>query len=391
MGGSSKRSRSKGKFAALIVSCIALVCAVLAYRSVSGRETPQREKQVSSPAPVSVAVAEKSRLSIYATGLGTVQASSTITIRSQVDGKLQEVTFTEGGRVKKGDVLAKIDPRLFRAARDAALARKAQDVTLLTAAEKDLVRSKTLAQSNFQTQQTLDQQQAKVDQLKAVIAADDAAIESAQTQLDYATITSPIDGLVGTRKIDPGNLVHASDSQPIAVLMDVQTCAVLFTLPSRNFNDLREALARGEVRVEAYDQEDRSHLSSGKLLPIGDAIDQSTDTIHLKAMFANQDEKLWPGEFVNARIMVKSLDDVLTVPSSAVQRGPQGLFVWVITPKDTAEPHSVQVGAATDEKTVIESGINAGDRVVTDGQYKLKRNAKVLIRPAVSTPHEASR
>src|SRR5437588_2896936 len=224
--------------------------------------------------PVSVAVAARQNLPIYLTGLGTVQPSFNVGIHSQVDGKLQQVMFTDGQHVKKGDVLARIDPRLFQAALDQAKARKTQDQAQLIAAEKDLARSKTLAARNYQTEQTVDQQQAKVDQLKASIAANEAAIETAQTQLDYTTITAPNDGRIGMRLVDPGNVVRASDPGSIAILVLTRPSNVIFTLPVRALDDVRDALARGSVEVTAFDQDNRRALSTGSLLMIDNLIDQ---------------------------------------------------------------------------------------------------------------------
>jgi membrane fusion protein, multidrug efflux system len=330
--------------------------------------------------PVSVSVATRQNVPVELTGLGAVQASLTVGIRPQVDGTLQDVLFTEGQDVKKGDVLAKIDPRLFKAALDQARGKKAQDAALLVSAEKDLTRYKTLALSDSIARQTVDHQQATVDQLKASIAADEAAIDTAQTQLDYTSIRAPSDGRIGIRSIDPGNVVHVSDAQPIVILMRIRPSAVLFTLPARFLDDVRSALAHGPVVVTAFDQNNRRALSAGKLLLIDDAIDPATDTMRLKAIFPNDDERLWPGEFVNARLSLKTLSDALVIPSTAVQRGPQGLFAWIVTSKDTAEPQPIEVGPTTGDLTVVTSGLSDGERVVTDGQFKLKRDARVQVR-----------
>jgi multidrug efflux system membrane fusion protein len=361
----------------LLVGAAIVALVIAASRSWTDR--PKAAPTARPPVPVSIAVATRQNVPVYLTGLGTVQASSTVGIRPQVDGTLQEVLFTEGQEVRKGDVLARIDPRLFKAALDQARAKKAQDVALLVAATKDLARFKTLMQRKIQTQQNVDQQQAKVDQLKASIAADEAAIETAQTQLGYTTITAPIDGRIGVRQIDPGNLVRASDAQPIAVLIRLRPSAVLFTLPARFLDDVRGALAHGPVEVTAFDQDNRRALGTGRLLLIDNAIDPATDTIRLKAIFANDDERLRPGEFVNARLLLKTLRNVLVVPSAAVQRGPQGLFAWIVTPKSTAETRPIDVGSANGDLTVIESGLGDGERVVTDGQYKLRRNTRVSV------------
>jgi membrane fusion protein, multidrug efflux system len=302
-----------------------------------------------------------------------------VRIYSQVDGKLQEVLFTEGQYVKKGDVLVKIDPRLFQAALDQAKAKKAQDEAQLIGAEKDLVRAKALALKNFGSQQTVDQQQAKVDQFKASIAADEAAIVTAQTQLDYTTITAPSDGRMGIRLVDPGNLVRASEAGAIATLALTRPAAVIFTLPARHLDALRDALARGPVEVTAFDQDNRQVLSRGTLLLIDNFIDQATATMRLKAMFPNDDERLWPGAFVNGRVLLETRSNVLAVPSPALQRGPQGLFVWTVTANNIAEPRPVVVGPVSGDLTIITSGLNDGERVVTDGQYKLQTNASVTV------------
>jgi multidrug efflux system membrane fusion protein len=329
--------------------------------------------------PVRIAIVSRQDVPIYLTGLGTVQASFTVGIHSQVDGKLQEVLFTEGQHVKKGDVLAKIDPRLFQAALDQAKAKKAQDQAQLTSAEKDLARSKTLVLSNITSQQIVDQQQAKVDQLKAAIAADEAMIQTAQTQLEYTTITAPSDGRMGVRLVDPGNIVHANDQGSLATLVLMQPTAVMFTLPARYLDDVRDAMARGPVEVTAYDQDNRRALATGKLLLVDNVIDQATATIRLKAMFPNEDEKLWPGEFVNAHVLLDTRGNAVVVPSAAVQRGPQGLFVWTVTAKNLAEPRPIEVGPTYEGLTVVASGLSGGERIVTDGQYKLQRDAPVTV------------
>jgi multidrug efflux system membrane fusion protein len=334
---------------------------------------------------VSAATATRKDVPIYASGLGTVQAIATVAIRSQVDGKIQEVLFTEGQHVKKGDVLVKIDPRLFQAALDQAKAKKAQDEAQLISAQKDLDRFSTLVSKNFASQQNVDQQQAKVDQLKASIVADDGAIESAQTQLDYCMITAPVDGRVGVRQVDAGNIVHASDQAALVILTQNQPSAVMFTLPARLLDGIRDATKRGPVPVMAYDQDDKRLLSSGTLLLIDNVIDQATATIRLKAVFANQDEALWSGEFVNARVLIDTRQNSLTVPSAAIQRGPQGLYTWLITSEGTVEMRALKAGPTSNSLTIIESGITDGDRVVTDGQYKLRQNAPVTI----STPQLA--
>ena len=346
---------------------------------------PDAARPAARPAVrVSVAVAARQDVPVYATGLGAVQASFTIGIHSQVEGIMREVLFTEGQRVKKGDVLARIDPRLYQAALDQAKAKRMQDVALVGSAEKDLARSRTLVGQNVATQQLVDQQQARVDQLKGSIAADEAAIETAQTQLDYTEIRSPSDGRIGVRGVDPGNLVHAADVRAIATVVLTQPAAVMFTLPMQVLDDLREAMARGPVEVVAFDQNNRRQLSTGALLLIDNIIDQATATLRLKAMFANTDERLWPGEFVNARVLLEVRKNVVALPSTVVQRGAKGLFAWVVN-DDKATPRPIEVGPVSGDLTIITAGLDEGDRVVTDGQYKLQVDAPVAIVGAPKT------
>jgi len=368
--------------AALIASCLVVAIAGGAafwYWAHGTGASHAAGSPARAAIPVSITVAGRQDVPIYLTGLGTVQASLTIAIHSQVDGKLQEVLFTEGQHVKKGDVLAKIDPRLFQAALDQARAKKAQDEAMLTAADKDLTRSKTLVASNITSQQIVDQQQGKVDQLKASIAADEAGIQTAQTNLDYTSITAPTDGRIGVRLVDPGNIVHASDQAALATLVLTQPSAVMFTLPARYLDDVRAAQARGPVEVIAFDQDNRRALATGTLLLVDNLIDQTTATIRLKAKFPNDDERLWPGEFVNARVLLETRRNVVVVPSATIQRGPEGLFVWTVTAKDVAEPHPVETSPAAGNLTIVTSGLDGGERIVTDGQYKLQRGVPVTI------------
>src|SRR5262245_37569072 len=370
---------SRGRRIVLITACLAVFAVGGAgywYRA-QGSGAHAARMPARAGVPVSVAIVQRQAVPIYLTGLGTVQASFTVGIHSQVDGKLQEVLFTEGQQVKKGDVLAKIDPRLFQAALDQAKAKKAQDEAQFIAASKDLERSNTLVKSNITSQQIVDQQQGKVDQLRASIAADEAMIQTAQTNLDYTTITAPSDGRMGVRLVDPGNIVHANDQGALATLVLTRPSAVLFTLPARTLDDIRAAMARGPVEVTAFDQDNRRALATGTLLLVDNTIDQASATIRLKAMFPNDDDKLWPGEFVNARVLLETRSNAVVVPSAAVQRGPNGLFIWTVSGKDVAEPRPIETGPSYDNLTIVTSGLAGGERIVTDGQYKLQRNAPV--------------
>jgi multidrug efflux system membrane fusion protein len=339
-----------------------------------------RSAQASLPPPaipVTAVAAVRQDVPIYLTGLGSVQASFTVNIHSQVDGKLQDVLFTEGQRVKKGDLLAKIDPRLFQAALDQAKAKKAQDDAQLVGLQKDLARFTALGAKGYDSQQNIDQQQAKVDTSKAAIQADAAAIETAQTQLDYTDITAPSDGRMGVRLVDPGNTVRASDTASIATLVRTQPTFVTFTLPAQTLDDVRDAKARGDVQVIAFDRDNRRAISTGTLETIDNMIDQTTASYRLKATFANDDERLWPGQFVNARVLVNTNKNVVVVPNTAVQRGPKGLYAWVVKPDNKVEPRPIETSATSGDITVVTSGINDGERIVTGGQYKLQNNSTV--------------
>jgi multidrug efflux system membrane fusion protein len=374
---------ARSRRAVVIAACIAvLAIAGTVYWYLSqGSDTARASRSARNAVPVTVATASRQDVPIYLVGLGTVQALFTVGIHAQVDGKLQDVFFKEGQRVKKGDVLAKIDPRLYQAALDQAKAHKAQDDAQLIAAEKDLVRFQALVIRNAETQQNVDLQQAKVDQTKAAIDADVAAIETAQTNLDYTNITATTDGRMGMRMVDPGNIVHAGDQGAIAILTQTEPAVVVFTLPAQTLDDVRDAMKQGDVQVAAYDRDNARPLSTGKLATIDNLIDQTTATYRLKATFANEDEKLWPGEFVNARLLLQTRKNVVVIPPVAVQRGPHGLFTWVVKQDNTVEPRPIQTGATTGNNTIVLSGVEDGDRVVTDGQYKLETNAPVTLAP----------
>jgi membrane fusion protein, multidrug efflux system len=342
-------------------------------------------KSTTPPVPVTVAIASREDLPVYLTGLGTVQASFTVGVRPQVDGKLEQVLFKEGDLVRKGQVLAKIDPRLYQATLDRAKAQKKEDEARLMSAMKDLQRSRTLVDKAFETQQLVDQQQAKVDQVLASVDADKAAIDTAQTNLDYTSVVAPSDGRMGVRLIDPGNIVHASDSKAISTLTLTQPSAVLFTLSARSLDDVRDAMERGPVEVIAFSQDNKRELAKGTLLLIDNIVDQASATMRLKAMFANEHDELWPGDFVNARLFLKVLPNALTVPAAAVLTGPDGLLAWVVTEGDVVQARPIRTGPTTDGHAVIALGLSEGDHVVVSGHYKLRQNSKVTVTLAAPT------
>jgi len=341
------------------------------------RSAPRPVARQAPPVPVTIAEAASRDVPIYLDGLGTVSASNTVAIRSQITGALQSVNFTEGQEVHQGDTLATIDPRPLQAALTQAVAKKAQDQAQLVSAQKDLARYSDLAKRDNATQQSVDQQQPKVDQLKGMIDADQGAIENAQTQLSYATITAPFDGTVGFRQLDAGNIIHPTDTQPLTVVTQIKPAMVTFTLPQKNLGDVREAMLRGPVAVLAYDQDGARELSSGQLLLIDNQIDQATSTIRLKARFANSDTRLWPGEFVRIRAQVDAKQNVVTIPPSALQRGPNGLYTWVIKPDHTADQRPVEAMTPDSNTVIVTKGLNASEKVVVNGAYRLQIGTRV--------------
>ncbi len=334
------------------------------------------------PVPVTVAAATRQDVPILLDALGTVQAWATITVRAQVDGQLQEITFREGQQVKRGDVLARIDPRPYQAALDQALAKKAQDEALLANARLDLQRYTALARSEGASRQQQDTQRALVAQYEAQVQADQAAIDAARTQLSFTTITSPIDGRVGLRLVDQGNLVRAGDATGIVTVAQLQPIAVNFTLPQQELPRVLEAMGRGEVPVEARLQGTTATAAQGRLLTIDNQVDALTGTIKLKAEFANADGRLWPGAFATMRLRVETLHQVTTIPLVAVQRGPEGAYAFVLAEDQTVQQRPLQLGVLTESDAVVTRGLRPGDQVVTSGALRLFPGARVAVMQA---------
>jgi membrane fusion protein, multidrug efflux system len=341
--------------------------------------------------PVTITEAAQRDVPIYFDALGTVQAYNTVAIRAQVTGQIISINFKQGQEVRQGDVLAKIDPAPFKANLDQAVAKKHADDAQLIDAQLDLARFTTLVKKNFETQQNVDLQQAKVDQLKATIDADQGAIEATQTQLDYATIVAPIDGVVGFRQIDLGNIIHATDVNPLTVLTQIKPSQAIFTLPQSDLGQVREAMLHGTVSVLAFDQNDKEQLAEGKLLLIDNQIDQATSTIRLKAEFPNENERLWPGEFIRTRVLITTQKNAVTVPAVAVQRGPDGFYVWVVKPDKTVEQRPIDAQIVSEQLAIASKGLNAGEQVVVNGQSRLDSGTHVDIRSQSEPPSEAQR
>ncbi len=340
--------------------------------------------------PVLIATAETQNVPIMLPALGTVQAFSTVTIKPMVDGPLTEVDFKEGQMVHKGDVLARIDPRIYQAALDAAVAKKAQDEANLANAKVDLARYDKLVENKYASAQQAATQKALVAQLTAQVQQDQAQIETAQTNLSYTTITSPIDGRTGIRQVDAGNIVHASDATGIVVLTQLQPISVLFTLPQQSLQPVAAAMAAGPAPVLAYpqgaDEDPANLLDRGTLAVLDNQIDPTTGTIKLKATFPNAASKLWPGGFVGIRLQVATDRDATVVSPAAVQQGPNGDYVYVVNADDTVTRRPVTVTHEDTRFAVISSGIKPGEHVVTDGASRLSDGKHVTIAPAVGAP-----
>jgi multidrug efflux system membrane fusion protein len=347
---------------------------------------------VSPVVPVSVATAERRDVPYYLTGLGSVTAYYTVSVKSRVDGQLMEVNFKEGQDVKSGSLLALIDPRPYQVALDQAQATLFKDQATLRDAKLNYERFKGLLQSSgAMSQQQVDTQQATVDQLDGTVRNDQALIENAKLNLVYCHITAPVTGRIGLRLVDPGNIVHATDTNAMFVITQLQPIAVLFTLPEDNLPSVSQHMGKGTLEVDAYSRDDQTKLATGKLLTIDNQIDQTTGTGKLKAVFDNKDNALWPNQFVNARLLLEVRKNSTAIPAAAIQRGPQGTYVFVVKSDNTVDVRQVTVGFTQDNVSVIASGISPSEVVVTDGQDKLQQGSKIETRPAVpgSRPQQA--
>ena len=332
--------------------------------------------------PVSVSPVVQKDMPIYLEGLGSVLALATVQVRPQVDGRLDAVLFKEGDFVKKGQVLAQIDPRPFNIQLHTAQAAVAKDSATFRDNKLNLDRYVTLRKQNLIAQQQQDDQQALVDQASASVQSDEAMIESAKLNLDWARIVSPVDGITGVRNVDPGNIVHASDttSNGIVVITQMDPISVLFTLPEDDLSRVVAAQAAGDVTVEAYSRDGNKLLGTGRLLLIDNQINQQTASIRLRASFANPDRKLWPNEFVKTRLLSTTRKNALVVPAATVQRGPSGAFVYVVGADSRVAMSPVTVDVIQGETAILAKGVTAGQQIVVDGQNQLKPGSKVQTR-----------
>jgi membrane fusion protein, multidrug efflux system len=376
----SMRTLLTGRTRWVLIGAGVAVLAGLAWLLAPGRSRTLAATQRERPG-VAVDVANATRLDVplYVEGLGTVQAFYTVKMTARVDGELIEVPFVEGQMMKKGDLIAQIDPRPYQAALDQAVAARAKDEAQLANAKQDLERYMVLAPQDLASKQTVDTQRALVAQLQAQLQADQAAIENARTQLSYTRITSPIDGRTGIRLVDKGNIVHATDTTGIVVITQVEPIAVIFTLPESSLDRLGEAMSGGKVSVAALSQDARKELDQGDVQLIDNQIDQTTGTIRVKAIFKNKAERLWPGEFVTARVLLGMQHNAVTIPAAALQRGPNGMFAFVVKSDSTVEARPLKVSGNTEETVVVDSGLAPGERVVVSNIYHLQPGIRVRV------------
>ncbi len=343
--------------------------------------TPSQARARATPqaAPVHTAIVETKSFPVVLNGLGTVQATNTVTVRSRVDGQIERVAFDEGQMVNEGQLLVQIDPAPFRAALDQAIAKHGQDEASLTNAKQDLQRTSILSKQGNATQQLLDQRTAQVASLTAQVQADQAAIASAKVQLDYTTIKSPLSGRAGFRLVDPGNIVHANDQNGILTITQLQPISVIFTAPEQDLPAITEALKSGPLQVSAFSSDGHKPLADGTLKLIDNQVDVASGTIRLKASFDNKNAALWPGLSVSTRLLIQTIKNVVVVPDSAVQRGPNGLFAYVVTADGKAQLRNLKVGRIEDGQALVEDGLAAGDRIVTSGHYRVQAGGPVEI------------
>jgi multidrug efflux system membrane fusion protein len=383
--------KKKAAVAALAVVAIAVGVALprtldTSKPAAAQAQTPQAQNPGAGPqaVPVTAGSVVQADVPVVLEAIGTVQPSNSVTIKSRVDGQLLAADFKEGQNVKAGTILFQIDPRPFEAALAQAQATRQKDEAQLATAQADLARGSQLVSHGYQSQQAYDQAKAQVAQLQAAIKGDEAQIATAQLNLSYATIKAPIDGRLGARLVDAGNMVRASEGAALVTIAQVRPIDVIFTVPQENQHKVRDRQAQGPLVVQAIGEDGKTLLSAGKLTLIDNQIDQTTGTLKLKGTFANEDERLWPGLFVNVRLILNTRRGVPTVPAQSVQDGPEGRYAYVVKDDNTVERRPVEVAAVQDGVAVIGKGLKPGEKIVVDGQYRLTNGSRVRLAPPKS-------
>jgi multidrug efflux system membrane fusion protein len=384
----AKTSRRNRRY--LVSGLILILVAAALYYVFGASNTPTRSGgrfgADGGPVPVVAIASAKADVPVYLNAVGTTKALNTVTVSPQVDGKLLSVGFAEGDDVKLGDVLAVIDPTLYKAQLDQAIAKKAQDEALLSNAKLDLDRYEKLAATNAINRQQADTQKALVAQDAAQVQSDEAAVESAQATLAYTNIVAPIDGRTGIRQVDQGNIVHASSSPAIVVITQLKPISIFFNLPQQDIGQVNTAFAKSPLKVDAQQSDNDAVIDSGTLKVLDNQVDPTTGTVKLKAEFPNANLQLWPGQFVNIRLLIDTLKQVVVIPTGAVQRGPTGTFVFVVKDDNTVTMRPVTVTMQDEIQTVVSNGLQPPERVVTTGFVRLTESSKVTLTTADGTP-----
>jgi len=371
--GNTRRTLAVGFVLLAVIAALYYVFGPTAQQRRGGRFTAE------GPVPVLVAPVARADVPVYLDAVGTIKALNTVTVSPQVDGKLISVNYKEGQDVKKGDILARIDPVTYQAQLDQAIAKKAQDEAQLANSKLDLERYEKLAATNAIGKQQADTQRALVAQNTAIVQADQAAIENAQALLGYTTITAPLDGRTGIRQVDEGNIVRAAAAQTIVVITQLKPISVFFNLPQQDLPQVNAAFAKGSLAVDALRSDNDAVIDHGSLKVVDNQVDQTTGTVKLKAEFPNADLQLWPGQFVNVRLLIDTLKQVVVVPTSAVQRGPNGTFIYVVKNDNTVTVRPVVVQKQDETQTVIKSGLDSDERVVTTGFVRLTDGSTISV------------
>ena len=388
-------AKARGSTRRAVAIALVLIAIAGALYYVFGGPTAQQRRgnrfAAEGPVPVLATTVSRANVPVYLDAVGTIKALNTVTVTPQVDGKLLSVNYKEGDDVKKGDVLARIDPITYQAQLDQAIAKKAQDEAQLANSKLDLERYERLAATNAINKQQADTQRALVAQNTAIVQADQAAIENAQALLGYTTIVAPIDGRTGIRQVDEGNIVRSASSPTIVVITQLKPISVLFNLPQQDLSQVNAAFAKGPLAVDALRSDNDAVIDRGTLRVVDNQVDQTTGTVKLKAEFPNTELRLWPGQFVNVRLLIDTLKQVVVVPTSAVQRGPNGTFVYVVNDDNTVAVRPVVVQKQDETQTVIKSGLDSNERVVTTGFVRLTDGSRISIGTPDTMPAQDAR
>jgi multidrug efflux system membrane fusion protein len=364
----------------LIVIVAALIAAGTAALAGEHLHAATEAGQVAVPppaVPVVSGIVLQSDVPIYLRGVGTVIAYNNVIVRSQITGQIVKIAFNQGQAVHQGDLLAQIDPRPYQAQLDQAIANRDRDQAQLVNAQANLTRYTSLQQKGYASTQLVETQNAQMAQLQAMVKSDEGVIEQARTNLSYTNLTAPIDGVSGIRQIDIGNIIHPTDPNGLVDVTQIQPISLIFSLPQTDFVEIQQQMAQGPLSVQAYSQDDKTKLDEGKLDLIDNQIVQTTGTIRLRANFPNAKHMLWPGELIDARLLLETRHDGLTIPASAVQQGPSGSFVWVIGPDESVQTRPVVVSQISEAQALIDSGLQANEKIVVQGQYRLVAGAHV--------------